>query len=82
MSRYNNNVYDQYRFYLCEKPERLGLRCERLGEPFCFCTSEESPQVIGIHKLIPECLDENALQLKWALNTIALRAKKMVDGKQ
>jgi hypothetical protein len=82
MSGNTNNVHNQYRFYLCEKPEGQSLNCERLGEPFCFWPGNESSYVIGVHKLIPECLDDSALQLNWEFNKAVLRVKKMVGEKQ
>jgi len=82
MADQTNNIYQKYRFYVCEKPDNQTLKCERLGEPFCFWTGDESPQLIGVHKLIPECLDDGALQIKWTYNNLASRLKKVVDAKQ
>jgi hypothetical protein len=82
MSGHTNNVYQKYRFYVCEKPEEQSLQCERLGEPFCFWTGDESPQLLGVHKLIPECLDDGALHLKWSFNKAVSQVKKIMGEKR
>lgn len=80
MSSDNSNIYQPYRFYLCNKPDGEKMLCERLPEPYYFWTGDEGPRVFGIHKMIPVQLDNTLLDLKWTHNTAVLRVKKLVEG--
>jgi hypothetical protein len=80
MSSDNSNIYQPYRFYLCDKSVGEKMLCERLPEPYCFWTGDEGPHVFGIHKMIPEQLDNTLLYLKWTHNTAVSWAKKLAEG--
>jgi hypothetical protein len=80
MSSNSSNIYQPYRYYLCDKPSGEKLLCEQLTEPYCVWTGEEGPQVFGVHKLIPRRLDGTLLHIKWTHNNAVLWAKKLVEG--